>query len=316
MTELDTEFLAATRAARRDFLIAVEEHRPALYRYCRGLTRDPWDAEDLVQDALAKAFAVAAQTHEPILRPLPWLLRVATNTWIDAVRRRREVPAEVADLAAVPAADPLEVRDALHELVAVLSPQERAALVLKDVFDLPVVEVARLVGTTEGAVKAALSRGRSRLAEDDREARKARTAPPARAVVDALAAAFTAYDIPRMTELFLEDAVGDVVGMVSEEGRAMIRDGSIMHTFALPREIRFRAEVHDYDGEPLVVLYQWPVDEQGRPAGPEAARDLVRLETRDGGIRRMRWYYFCPEVLVEVGGALGLDVETNGYRYD
>ena len=71
MTELDTAFLAATRAARREFLVAIEEHRPQLFAHCRRLARNVWDAEDLVQETLAKAFAVAAQTHNPIGKPLP-----------------------------------------------------------------------------------------------------------------------------------------------------------------------------------------------------------------------------------------------------
>ncbi|GHI28032.1 hypothetical protein Shyd_94030 [Streptomyces hydrogenans] len=46
-----------------------------------------------------------------------------------------------------------------------LAPQERAAVVLKDVFDLPLKEIAAMLSTTEGAVKAALHRGRGRLAD-------------------------------------------------------------------------------------------------------------------------------------------------------
>lgn len=314
MTEFDVDFLAAARVARREFLVAVEEHRPALYHYCRRLTGSVWDAEDLVQDTLVKAFATAAQTHYPIGKPLPWLVRVATNVWIDQRRRAREVVAEVVDWADTVPSDPMEVRDALTELLHVLSPQERAAVVLKDVFDYPLAEIAAMLGTTTGAVKAALSRGRGRLSDEDRAARKERLDPPAREVVERVADAFTSYDIDRMTNLFLEDAVCDVVGMVSEEGVEAIRQGSILHTFSPDMTSRFRAEVHEYDGEPVIVLHGWDVDSGGRPVTPEEPTDVVRFETLNGMVRRMRWYYFCPETLTEVGRALGLTMDTHGYR--
>jgi RNA polymerase sigma-70 factor (ECF subfamily) len=45
----------------RQFLDTYEPLRPELYRYCRHLTRSPWDAEDLAQDTLARAFVTLAQ---------------------------------------------------------------------------------------------------------------------------------------------------------------------------------------------------------------------------------------------------------------
>jgi RNA polymerase sigma-70 factor (ECF subfamily) len=119
-----------------------------------------------------------------------------------------------------------------------------------------------------------------------------------------------------MMGLFLEDAVCDVVGMVSEEGVDAIREGSILHTFSDHMTSRYRAEVRQYDGEPVVVLFGWDVDASGRPVNGEEPTDVVRFETVDGKVRRMRWYYFCPETLTEVGLALGLTMDTHGYRYD
>lgn len=66
-------------------------------------------------------------------------------------------------------ADSVEVRDALAEVATLLAPQERAAAVLKDVFDLSLKEIAAMLDTTEGAVKAALHRGRGRLADPGRD---------------------------------------------------------------------------------------------------------------------------------------------------
>jgi RNA polymerase sigma factor (sigma-70 family) len=114
--------------------------RPALYGYCRRLAGNVWDAEDLVQDTLLRAFAHWGVTYPPIRDPRPYLLRTATNVWIDTLRHRQtEARASSADLDRAPAtgASPetsSDVRDAGSRLLQRLSPQERAAIVLKEVF--------------------------------------------------------------------------------------------------------------------------------------------------------------------------------------
>jgi RNA polymerase sigma-70 factor (ECF subfamily) len=62
--------------------------RPDLHRYCLRLTGHLWDAEDLAQETMLRAFATLGSVHHSIQSPRAYLLRVATNTWIDALRRR------------------------------------------------------------------------------------------------------------------------------------------------------------------------------------------------------------------------------------
>lgn len=93
-------------------------------------------------------------------------------------------------------------------LIVTLSPQERAAVVLKDVFDLTLEEIAEALATTVGAVKAALNRGRGKLVEP--EAAEARA--PALGVLDAFCDAFNAHDLERLTALLLDTAAIEVVG--------------------------------------------------------------------------------------------------------
>jgi RNA polymerase sigma-70 factor (ECF subfamily) len=76
-------------------------------------------------------------------------------------------------------------------------------------------------------------------------------------------------------------------------------------------DVRYRAEVHDLDGEPLMVLWEAQVDR----SAPEAVADVVRIETADGRVARMRWYYFCPETITEVAQRLGLAARPRGYRF-
>jgi RNA polymerase sigma-70 factor (ECF subfamily) len=309
---LDTELLDGVRAVQHAFFSRVDPMRPQVYRYCRKLTGNVWDAEDLLQETLTRAFARAAHSHQRVERVLPWLVRIATNAYLDGWRRPAPVPAELPDRASVAGADPLEVRDALGEVATLLSPQERAAVVLKDVFDFPLAEIAGMLATSVGAVKAALHRGRDRLGapEPVKDEAIVRRPAPARTVLDAMAEAFTAYDIDRLTELMLADASSDVVGMVYEVGAEAMRRGSFHHTLVVEADVRTRAEVRELDGEPLLLLWDTPVD----GSAPEAVTDILRFDTADGRVARVRWYYFCPETLTEVTARLGVPARPHGYR--
>src|ERR1043165_1987179 len=196
----------------RRFLEVYEPMRPALYRFCRYVSRSPWDAEDLVQDTLARAFATLGGMLEPPRDPRAWLFRVASNLWIDQVRRGARVsgaPEETrGEVAAAAATSDRETREAAGTLLVQLSPQERAAVVLKDAFELELEEIAEILSTSTGAVKAALHRGRGKLGAPDPGV--ART--PAPGVLDAFCAAFNARVIARLTALLLDHAAVEVVG--------------------------------------------------------------------------------------------------------
>src|SRR5689334_18800903 len=84
---MDTDDLnrlsARSRDLRGEFLDMIEVVRPALWRYCLRLTGSPWDAEDLVQDTLVRAFGRLAQNWQPT-NPRSYLFRIATNGWLDS----------------------------------------------------------------------------------------------------------------------------------------------------------------------------------------------------------------------------------------
>jgi RNA polymerase sigma-70 factor (ECF subfamily) len=307
-SRLDPEQLRQARLARREFLVAIEEHRPRLFAYCRRLAANVWDAEDLVQETLTKAFARAAETHVAIDNPAAWLARIATNVYLDQCRRAQPVLMSDLEVPAAESTDPAEVRDALQELVSVLPPQERAVLMLKDVFDYPLADIASMVGTTTGAVKSALHRGRAKLATPEPVRRRP---APDRAVLEAAAAAFSAYDVDALVELFLDDGVMYIVGMVHETGARQMREGSLEHTFALERQVRYSAEVRDFDGEPLVAIFSTPAEGDG----PRGLAEVWRCVTEDGRLRLTADYFFCPEVVSEVAEAWDVPTVLHGYRY-
>lgn len=299
-----------------DLLIPL---RPALHGYCRRLTRNLWDAEDLVQDTLMRAFGTLGSLHQEVRNPKAYLFRTATNLWIDTLRRRGSEEKALAESdapAAPPAPAPGAVRDAGSALLQRLAPRERAAVVLKDVFDFSLEDCAMVLETTVGAVKAALHRGRERLREPEGEVASRRPRPSA-ALVDRFVELFNAEDQPGLLELVLDNASVENVGCGVQYGREAHRSSTSWFAKALdghpewPAEWHYearRAEARVFRGEPLVLFL---VTRRGR----EAVEIAVRLEEEDGRVSRMRSYGFCPETMREIGEELGVPVRTGIYRY-
>jgi len=150
-------------------LDTYEPLRPDLFRYCRHLTRSPWDAEDMTQETMARAFANLGLMTEPPHNPRAWLFRVAFNLWTNRNPANARASRRLRCRATEPAtgAEPRATREAAGTLIAQLSPQERAAVVLKDAFGLSLEEIAEALSTTTGAVKAALHRGAPSLVEPE-----------------------------------------------------------------------------------------------------------------------------------------------------
>lgn len=302
------DFTVTVRKARREFIDAIEPLRPELYRFCRYLTRDVWDAEDLVQETLLKAFAKLADVHWQVDNPRAYLFRIASNHWIDVTRKAREqeMPEDFDAPAERPASNP-DLREAIARLANNLPPVERAAVLLKDVFGFSLEDTANHMQTTVGAVKAALHRGRAKL-------EGAKDLPPRRIeprvdteLLDQWCEAFNRRDLQGLAALMLEDSEALVVGMVQEYGRQQIRDGSLHHT-VLGETGEPKAERREYHGEPIVVL--WYTHE-----GRRVVRDVLRFVSDRGGMASLRYYYFCPETLKEVVTELGLPLVDNGYHY-
>jgi RNA polymerase sigma-70 factor (ECF subfamily) len=316
-----SDLAADVKHSLQRFLDRYEPLRPDLYRYCRHLTRSPWDAEDLAQDTLARAFVTLGRMFEAPVNPRAWLFRVASNLWLDRVRRAREVSGPVPEGLAT--SEPRATREAAGTLLSRLAPQERAAVVLKDVFELSLEEVAEALSTSAGAVKAALHRGRGKLMKPDPE----ETQRPASGVLDAFCAAFNARDVDRLTSLLLDSASVEIVGASDDYGSHAARSGMLHGMLfgseglakAGPRgdsEACFsgllpsspRCELRLHRGETLMLL--WYAHEDG-----EAVRAINRVVTQDDLITRLQNYFFTPEFIADVCGELAVPFRLNGYRY-
>jgi RNA polymerase sigma-70 factor (ECF subfamily) len=297
----------AVRASWRRFLDTYEPLRPDLYRYCRHLTRSPWDAEDMAQETMARAFVALGIMTEPPLNPRAWLFRVASNLWINRTRQMREVPAAFSADVPEPAtsAEPRATREAAGTLIAHLSPQERAAVVLKDAFGLSLEEIAETLSTTTGAIKAALHRGRAKLLAPEPE----ETAHVAPAVLDAFCDAFNARDLGRLTALLLDTTTMEYPGFKIEYGAEAVRAGTLHGTlFGCPDEdhvlqVPPRSEIRAHRGESIFLW--WSGDE---------VHAVVRVEVDGDRIARLRNYYHAPEVITEVCRELDVPFRTHGYH--
>ena len=273
------------------FLSTVADLRPSLHRYCARMTGSVADGEDVVQDALFDAYRRLESFDGA--RPLkPWLFRIAHNRCVDFLRHRgvREDAESTVDTPdEVWPDDPPgpALGRAVEHLVLTLPPMERACVLLKDVLDHSLEEIAELTGSTIGGVKAALHRGRAKLA--------ASPAPrPRGADVDSPDVAAL---LARYVERFNRRDWDGLRELVSADTRVRVADrfsGRFADSPYFGRYDRaatpWRLLLADVDGEPMIVT-EYEVD------GVWTAGGVIRLEVRDGHVVEVADYKHCPWVL-------------------
>lgn len=171
-----------------EFLVLASALRPNLHRYCARLMGSVIEGEDVVQDTIVRALESLPEMDEAT--PLrPWLFRIAHNRALDLLRSRAVRRAEPMDAAAGIAdmsnPDPMEAilhQDAVKTAVSRFSElpiHQRSAVILKDVLDESLAEIAELLDMTVDAVKGHLARGRARLQQINAQAPSHGRAPHA-----------------------------------------------------------------------------------------------------------------------------------------
>ncbi|MCG3794611.1 RNA polymerase subunit sigma-70 [Bacillus toyonensis] len=140
-----------------NFLI---ENYAELKRYCTFLTKNRWDGEDLAQETVCKVFQ--KYSNKDICMTLVY--KIARNRWLDQIKSK-SVHEKIREQ--ITFEEPHEKIADLHEMVgkvlSSLNVQQSTILLLKDVFQYSIADIAKVCSVSEGAVKASLFRSRNRL---------------------------------------------------------------------------------------------------------------------------------------------------------
>ncbi|WP_240647568.1 sigma-70 family RNA polymerase sigma factor [Paenibacillus nanensis] len=148
-------------------IAVIEPYLPDLRLYCRALASSEWDAEDLMQETLLKAYRSLEQAPERQVSK-SYLRLIAKNVWIDQYRKRKAAGDSVTfdealHLAEASPVSELTVRESLEQLAGRLNPRQMVLILLVDVFRFSAAETGELLHMTVGAVKEGLKRARRRL---------------------------------------------------------------------------------------------------------------------------------------------------------
>jgi RNA polymerase sigma factor (sigma-70 family) len=206
---------AGPPSARHAQLLALADAlRPELHRYCARLMGSVIDGEDVVQDTFTRGFAALDELEEDT--PMrAWLFRIAHNRALDLLRGRavrRTEPIEAAsDVVDQASPDPVEMlmrQEAVRTAVsrfAELPTVQRSVVILKDVLDEQLTEIAALLDLTVDAVKGHLARGRARLRQINAQAATLAEARPASAAVARYVTLFNQRDWEALRALLADD---------------------------------------------------------------------------------------------------------------
>jgi len=297
------------RDGRAGLLALAGELRPELHRYCARLMGSVIEGEDVVQDTLIRAFVALQDLEEaPPLRP--WLFRIAHNRALDLLRSRAVRLAEpidaAADVADSASPDPVEmlmrqeaVKTAVSRFVE-LPILQRSVVILKDVLDESLIEIAALLDLTVDAVKGHLARGRARLREINAQARPLPDARPASAAVARYVALFNQRDWDGLRALLADDVKLNQSSYPLRVGPA---DVGLFFTIYAKSGGVWLAPAW-LEGREMIAVFEDRAD-------PKPSY-MMWLEWRDGRISFIRDYRHVRYVIADAELALAPDTKPAG----
>lgn len=160
----------------------IEEHFKKIYNIAYRMTGNPDDASDMTQEVMIKLFRNIG-SFKGDSKFSTWVYRVATNTCLDELKKQKrhshtslnaefdtgegELTYDVEDTAPTPeeATEKKELRHTVAAAIQKLSPDHKAAIILRDIKGFSYDEIAKVLKCSEGTVKSRLNRARAALKE-------------------------------------------------------------------------------------------------------------------------------------------------------
>lgn len=292
---------AATSVDEEAFLALLGAIRPELHRYCARLTGSVIDGEDVVQDAIARAFQSYRELRdEAALRA--WLFRIAHNRALDLLRARASRAAEpleaASDMADEDAPDPLDQllrREALATAISrfiELPTVQCSAVILKDVLGHRLDDIAGLLDLSIDAVKAHLARGRARLRQINARAPAERAKRTYSVANQLYVDLFNRRDWDALRALLAEDVR---LNQATHPVRTGASAGMFFTIYAGYPGVRLVPAW--LEGEEVIAVFEQATD--------PAPHHFMRIDWRDGRIAMMRDFRYVPYVME--GAELVLD---------
>jgi RNA polymerase sigma-70 factor (ECF subfamily) len=292
------------------FLTDAQRYRRELLVHCYRMTGSLHDAEDLVQEVYLRAWK-SYQGFQGKSSVRTWLYRIATNTCLTALdsRQRRPLPTglgapssdptgELVQRHEVPWLEPLphthddpadpsvvvgsreSVRLAFVAALQHLSPRQRAVLVLREVLQWKAAEVGAAIGASTAAVNSLLQRARAQLeavgpTEDDTAADP--QSPETRDLLARYMAAFEAYDIHALVQMFTAEAIWEMPPFDGWYQGGSTIGTLIKHNCPAEKAGDMRMVATIANGQPAAALYMRDGDEH-------VAFQLHVLDVRPDGV--------------------------------
>lgn len=164
----DESEIHSTLVSDRDlgFTMLVRRYQPGIYSGARRLTRRHEDAEEVAQETFLRAYRALDTYDDQRIRELRipgWLWTIALNLCRDRGARSGIESPGLSEFSTTTSDDMPIDPEAWNDRLASLSMDQRNAVVLRHVCDLPIADIAEATGRPEGTVKADISRGLNRL---------------------------------------------------------------------------------------------------------------------------------------------------------